>query len=138
VQRTLGRAVALLDDADQRPHDLDERDVLARLPRQRLVDEGDAPDASHGLLDRVLRFGVGQTSALEAEQARDRLEVVLHPVMDLADRGVLRHEQPIPATQLRDVADEADDAGHRVVSLDQGEEPDDDRGLASALHLGRG
>ena len=36
-----------------------------------------------------------QPSALEPQQRRDRLEVVLHPVVDLADRGVLGEQEPV-------------------------------------------
>ena len=57
AHRPVLRGHALLDHAGQRPHDLDEGDVVARLPRQRLVHEGDGADAAHRLLDRHLRLG---------------------------------------------------------------------------------
>ena len=51
------RGQPLLDHADERPHDLDEGDVVAGLPGQRLVDERDGADAPHRLLDGRLRLG---------------------------------------------------------------------------------
>ena len=48
---------------------------------------------------------------LQAQQRRDGLQVVLHPVVDLADRGVLGQQQPVPAAQLGDVAEQHHRAG---------------------------
>ena len=41
---------------------------------------------------------------LEAQQRRHRLQVVLHPVVDLADRGVLGDQLAVATAQLGDVA----------------------------------
>ena len=38
--------------------------------------------------------------ALQPQQRRDRLQVVLHPVVDLPDGGVLRQQQAVPLAQL--------------------------------------
>ena len=81
-------------------------DVVARLARQRLVHEGDRADPPHRLLDRRLGLGRREAPALQPQQRRDRLQVVLHPVVDLADRGVLGQQQPVPAAQLGDVAEQ--------------------------------
>ena len=69
--------------------------------------ERDRADAAHRLRDRGLRLGRRQPPALQAQQRRDRLQVVLHPVVDLADRRVLRQQQPVAAAQLGDVAERA-------------------------------
>ena len=50
---------------------------------------------------------------LQAQQRRDRLQVVLHPVVDLADGGVLRQQQPVPLAQLADVPQQQHPAGDR-------------------------
>ena len=47
--RPVRRLQTLLGEAQQRPHDLDERDVVAGLARQRLVHERDRADAPHRL-----------------------------------------------------------------------------------------
>ncbi len=56
------------------------------------------------------RLGRLEPAALEPEQRGDRLQVVLHPVMDLADRGVLRQQDPVPAPEVGDVAHQHHDA----------------------------
>ena len=43
---------------------------------------------------------------LEPQQRRDRLQVVLHPVVDLADRRVLRQQHAVAAPEVGDVAHE--------------------------------
>ena len=58
--------------------------------------------------------------ALQPQQRRDRLQVVLHPVVDLADRRVLRHEHPVPAAQVGDVAQQDERAGGLASSLSSG------------------
>jgi hypothetical protein len=52
----------------------------------------------------AIALWVRATAPLEAEQRRDRLQVVLDPMVDLADRRVLRHQQPIANAQVGDVA----------------------------------
>ena len=86
AHRAVLRRHALLDHASEGAHDLHEGDVVARLPRQRLVHERDGADAPHRLLDRHLRLRRAEPAALQPQQRRDRLQVVLHPVVDLADR----------------------------------------------------
>ena len=56
----------------------------------------------------MARLGLGrlEAAALEPQQRRDRLQVVLHPVVDLADRGVLGEQQAVPPAQLGDVAEQ--------------------------------
>ena len=48
---------------------------------------------------------------LQAQQRRHRLEVVLHPVVDLADRRVLGEQLALAAAQLGDVAQQQQRAG---------------------------
>ena len=45
-------------------------------------------------------------AGLQPQQRRHRLQVVLHPVVDLADRGVLGDQLPVAAAHLGDVADQ--------------------------------
>ena len=136
--RVVGRHEALLDHADERAHDLEEGHFLAGLVRQRLVHECDRTDAAHRLLDGGLGLGRRQAPTLQAQQRRDRLQVVLHPVVDLADGGVLGHEQPVASAQLRDVAEQHEPARHPPV-VEQRDAPDQQRDLVPALDLlGRG
>ena len=115
----VGRLQALLGEAQQRADDLDERDVVAGLPRQRLVDEGDRADPAHRLRHRRLGLRVLQPAGLQAQQRRDRLQVVLHPVVDLADRRVLADQQPVALAQVGDVADEQHAAGDLAAGQDR-------------------
>ena len=50
---------------------------------------------------------------LEPQQRRDRLQVVLHPVVDLADGRVLRQQHAVAAPEVGDVAHEEQRAGRR-------------------------
>ena len=119
VHRAIRRLQALLGEAQQRPHDLDERDVVAGLARQRLVDQRDGADAAHRLRDRRLGLRVLQPTGLQAQQRRDRLQVVLHPVVDLADRGVLADQQAVALAQVGDVAHQQHAAGDLAVGEDR-------------------
>ena len=78
--------------------------------------------------------GEREPAALQAQQRRDRLQVVLHPVVDLADRGVLGQQQPVPAPQLGHVAGEHDRAGHRAV-VDQRDAADEHGHVGLPLEL---
>ena len=99
----LRRRSRVLDQAGERPHDLAEVHDVARLARQGLVHDRDRPDATLGLGEGRPRFGRTEPPGLEPQQRRDRLQVVLHPVMDLADRRVLRQQHPVPAAEVADV-----------------------------------
>ena len=50
--------------------------------------------------------GVLDPAGLQAQQGGDRLQVVLHPVVDLPDRGVLGDQRAVAAAHLGDVADQ--------------------------------
>ena len=78
---------------------------LIRGVRQHLVHDGDGADTPHGLVQRRSCLVVVQSPGLKTQQRRHRLEIVLHPVVDLPDRGVLGHEFALAAPQLRDVPD---------------------------------
>ena len=61
----------------------------------------------------------GCAAGLQPQQRRDRLEVVLHPVVDLADGGVLRQEQPVPLPQLAHVPQQQHPAGDGTTGHDR-------------------
>ena len=119
LDRAIGRLQALLGEAEQRTDDLDERDVVARLARQRLVDEGDRADPPHRLADGGDRLGVRQPPRLQPQQRRDRLQVVLDAVVDLADRRVLAHQQPVALAEVGDVTEQEHPAGDLVGRQDR-------------------
>ena len=104
ADRVLGRRRGVLDEPGERPHDLVERHDVARLARQRLVHDRDRADPPLRLRQRGPRLGRLQPPALEPQQRRDRLQVVLHPVVDLADRRVLRQQHAVAAPEVADVA----------------------------------
>ena len=60
------------------------------------MDYGDTADAPFGLLQGVAGISFWQPPRLEAQQRRDRLQVVLYPVMDFTDGYVLPHQEPVP------------------------------------------
>ncbi len=92
------------DHPPQRVDDLVEVDPLLDRLAQRLVHDRDRADPADRLLQRQPgRLGV-HPPRLQAQQRGDGLEVVLHPVVDLADRGVLGHQLPVAPAQVGDVA----------------------------------
>ena len=54
----------------------------------------------------VRAAGVLHPAGLQAQQRRHGLQVVLHPVVDLPDGGVLGDQRAVPAAHLGDVADQ--------------------------------
>ena len=84
---------------------------------------------------RGLRLGRLQPAALEPEQRGDRLQVVLHPVVDLADGRVLRQQQAVAAAEVGDVAQQHEHADD-LVALEQRDRLHQQRRLAPLDLLG--
>ena len=76
----------------------------------------------------------GMPAGLQAQQRRDGLQVVLDPVVDLADGGILGQQEAVPPAQVADVAHEDQRAGHRAV-VEQRDAAQHDRGVAPSLDL---
>jgi hypothetical protein len=74
--------------------DIDSVSCTIAIEATRRTDSSSATRAS-GLVTR---------RAWQPQQGRDRLQVVLHPVVDLADGGVLGEQFPVPPTHLGHVA----------------------------------
>ena len=72
--------------------------------------DGDRGDAAHRLRERLARLVGVRAARLDAQQRRDRLQVVLDPVVDLADRRVLGDELLLLVAQLGHVAAQHDRA----------------------------
>ena len=66
-------------------HDLLDIDVLAALLRKVLMDNGDGEDAVDALLQRCLYLGRLGPPRLDAQQARDGLQVVLDTMVNLGN-----------------------------------------------------
>ena len=124
----------VLGHAHQRAHDVVEVDLLARLPRQDLVHQGDRADAALGLVEGLAPLARRQPAGLQAQQRRDGLQVVLDPVVDLADGGVLRQQQPVPAAQVGDVAHQHQRPGDLPV-VEQRDAADQHGDVGPALDL---
>ena len=62
--------------------------VVHRLG-QRVVHDRDGADPSHSLLERGSALSRADPPRLQSQQGRHCLQVVLHPVMDLADGRIL-------------------------------------------------
>ena len=73
---------------------------------QRLVHDRDRGHPPDRLLQRRARGRLGHPPGLQPQQRRDGLQVVLHPVVDLPDRGVLGQQRPVAAPDVGDVADQ--------------------------------
>ena len=88
-----------------------EVDRLVEGLAQRLVDDRDRPDPSYRLLQRHPALGDVEPPRLQPQQGRDRLQVVLHPVVDLPDGRVLGDQLAVAATQVGHVAQQHQPAG---------------------------
>ena len=84
--------------------DLVEVDRLVEALAQRLVHERDRRRPGAPPPQRGPALVVGHPPGLQPQQRGDRLQVVLHPVVDLADRRVLGDQLPLAPAQLGDVA----------------------------------
>ena len=128
------RGHALFHHPNQRSHDLGEPDLVVRTLGQRLVHYRDGADASHRLPEGLPGLFALQPPGLEAQQRRDGLQVVLHPVVDLADGGVLGHQLAVATSQLSHVTHQDNGPGRRA-SIQQGEAMADHRHLVGPFHL---
>ena len=91
------------DEAEDPVGHLVEVDVLPRLQRQGLVDDGDRGHPQLGLGERRARLLAAGPTPLQPQHRRDRLQVVLDPMVDLADRRVLADQRPLATPQVGDV-----------------------------------
>ena len=74
---------------------------------QGLVDQGDRGDPAHRVLQGGHRLRVvAEPAGLEPEQGGDRLEVVLDPVVDLADGRLAPGDDPVAPAQLGRLPDQ--------------------------------
>ena len=94
--------------------DLVEVDLLVDRHRQRLMHVGDRGHPPHRLQQGVIALLVGGAPGLKPQQRRDGLQIVLHPVVDLADGGVLGQQRAVAALDLGDVADQHRRPGRRA------------------------
>ena len=118
-------------------HNLLDIDVLAALLREVLMDNGDGEDAVDTLLQRCLYLGRLGPPRLDAQQARDGLQVVLDAVMDLLDDSRLDADFLILGARLRDIRDD-DDAHAEIAALaDDDLAPDEDEPACRDLLLPR-
>ena len=79
------------------------------------MDDGNRTDAAHGFVERRTRLVGLDATRLKSQQRRDRLQVVLHPVVDLANGRVLGHQGAVTAPDLGRIADENDASGVTAV-----------------------
>ena len=87
-------------ELNQRPHDFNEGQVFTRLTRERFVHEGNGANTPYRIGNCRLRLVAAEAPTLQAQQRRDGLQIVLHPVVDFFDGGVLGENQPVAPTQL--------------------------------------
>ena len=133
--RALRCGESLLDHLDDTTRNMIEVDAFVRVLRQRLVNQCDGGDPADALLQRLLRLHRAEPAALEAQQRCDGLEVVLHAMVDLADRRVLEEEHPVAVPQFGDVSQDPDGSGHLPRVDDRDEAPIDPRARGVDLVL---
>ena len=107
VRRTRTRSPSALTSVTIRPEpvgDLVEGDVLLGRLAQRLVHDRDGAHPADGLLERRLGVRRVDPAGLQPQQRGHGLQVVLHPVVDLADGGVLGDQLAVAAAQVGHVA----------------------------------
>ncbi len=133
-----GERVAVLVGLLHHPHegvdDLVEGHLVARLAGEDLVHDGDRPDPALCLGQGYSAFGGIDAASLQAQQRGDRLEVVLHPMMDFPDRGVLCEKETVPPAHVGHVPDEDKAAGH-LASGQEGDGPQQQGGVGTSLDL---
>ena len=94
------------DQTENPIDDLGECDVTGPSRRQEIVHDRDRPDAHFRFNEDVLRLIPRSTPALQAKQRRNRLQVVLHPMVDLLDGGVLTEQLTIAPSGFGHVTQE--------------------------------
>ena len=87
-----------------------------------------------GLAQGLLPLSGLEAAGLEPEQRRDRLQVVLHTVMHLADGRVLGEQEAVEAAKVGDVAQQHHGPRDRVL-LEQGRALHEDDDVGPALDL---
>ena len=92
--------------------------------------------AHHSLFEGVAGLPGSHPPRLDAEKRRDGLQIVLDPVVNLSDRGVLGHEQPVPPAQVAHVPEQHQRPGDHPL-IEQRDAADDHRGLRFAHLLDR-
>ena len=83
-----------------------EVDLLVDRHRERVVHQRDRGHPPHRFDQRLAPLGIVGPARLQSQQRRDGLQIVLHPVVDLADGGVLGQQRAVAALDLGDIADE--------------------------------
>ena len=95
--------------------DLVEVDLFVDRHGQRIVHERDRRHPPNRFDERLSTLRVAGAARLQAQQRGHGLQVVLDPVMDLADRRVLGQQRAVAAFDLGDVADQHRRAHPRAV-----------------------
>ena len=81
-------------------------DLFVDAAREQLVHGRDGCHSSDSLDECRSRFLVGRATCLQTQKCGHRLQVVLDPVMNFPDRGVLADQCEVSTLDLGDVADQ--------------------------------
>ena len=96
---------------DKQQHPLEHRievHILVQPLAEGVMHDGDRGDTAHRLGERFARLIGVRTPGLDPEQRRHSLQVVLHPMVDLADCCVLGDQFAFLVPQFCDIAAEHD------------------------------
>ena len=91
----LAAADALHEHRAQPADQIREIDVLLALLGEQLVHRRDGEDAVDGVLERLARIDRVRRARLQPQQRRDRLQVVLDPVVDLLSQHAAQHRTAV-------------------------------------------
>ena len=96
LRRHLLAAADTLDEHRPQPVDqVGELDVLVAPLGEQLVHGGDRQDPIHRVLERLARVDRVRGPRLQTKQRRDRLQVVLHAMVDLLREHASQHRPPV-------------------------------------------
>ena len=93
------------------------------------MDDRDRGDPRHRVVQGDLHLRGGDPTSLHPEQRGHGLQVVLHPVVDLPDGGVLGDQLAFLAAQVAHIAAQHDRA-HPIAAPHQRQHPDHQMGFA--------
>ncbi len=99
--------------------DVVELDPLVEILRERLVHDRDRTHPADRLVERLAALYGIHPAGLKAQQCGNGLEIVLHPVVDFPDGGVLGDQFPLAAAQFGDIAQQHQGADMRSLGLER-------------------
>ena len=99
-------------ESDDPVHHISECDVPRATGGQEIVDNGDGSDPHFRFGEHILRLIPRRSTALQTQKCRNRLQIVLHAMVDFLDRGIFAQQLAITPSGLRDITEQH----HRAIT----------------------